>query len=250
MNYKDFDYRKLTPAQIEVQPMTELTAANWRRVLVVHAKQGTVSIMPAHCAIDRMHADAARLADEYFCENPSHIMYAEFWPNTVYLSRSPFLITLGRSNEELLKLQLNQCAAYDIRSLRTGSLQWHSQPLADPIYAILFKPKVAADDHETPTADSTAEGSESGAGADSCELSELGITKLCTEFSELKASLTHFRNDCALICEYARTVDELANKLAAVCAVPTVARTRKPRAGKADTKTPAPSTGNSVLDAL
>lgn len=250
MNYKDFDYSKLTPAQLEVQPMTELTAANWRRVLVVHVKQGAVSIMPAHCAIDMMHKDAARLADKYFCENPSHIMYAEFWTNTVYLSRSPFLLTLGRSNEELIKLQFNQCAASDIRNLSEYSPRWTPTVAPDPIYAILFKPKVAADDRETSTTDSTAQGSESGAGADSCELSELGITKLCTEFSELKASLTHFRNDCALICEYARTVDELANKLAAVCAVPTVARARKPRVGKADTKTPAPSTGNSVLDAL
>lgn len=247
MNYKDFDYLRLTPEQIEVQPMTAITASNWHRVLVLFVKQGTVSIMPAHCAIDRMHKDVAREADDYFCKNPKNVMYAEFWTNTVYLSRSPFLITVGRSNEELIKLQFNQFASHDIRSLRAGSLQWHSHPLAGPAYALLFKPKVAADDHETSTTDSTAQGSESGAGADSCELS---VADLCGQFSELKASLTHFRNDCALICEYARTVDELANKLAAVCAVPTVARTRKPRAGKTDTKTSAPSTGNSVLDAL
>ena len=262
------NYFEINSADIKVCPIYRIDSQSWKSVLVL-TKLGTgaVTIIPAVDAIDQMWESHRAGMEEFFTAHPEMIALAEFWTNTAYLSRAPIQVQLGLTPEQLARLSLDTCASCDVRELSgAGSVLPAIDP--DTTYVMCLSKEAtrdSADDNSEPAAiqtsadDSSSQGSESstrssGAGVSSNPLIPLNqldnIANLCTEFSELKASLTHFRNDCALICEYARTASELADKLAALQPSPAVARTRKPRAGKKVEPAAPSSTGNSVLDAL
>lgn len=261
---KPIAYKDLNSSNTAVISVADINEHNWRDVLVYH-------VTPSHCrpvimraedAIAQMRDEYKETTTEFFTEHPQLIAYAELWDNDAYFAPEPQPKSIGQTAGELYNLRIS------LRAPASATIaNWPEHPTPDPHHTVLrYLPELmhqGTDDEpaaiQTSADDSSSQGSESstrssGAGVSLNPLIPLnqldGIANLCTEFSELKASLTHFRNDCALICEYARTASELADKLAALQPSPAVARTRKPRAGKKVEPAAPSSTGNSVLDAL